>query len=81
MAGDGFDKHRTEYNKIMKAQMEQGRNEMVQEKYVSATIEAETYEEARSRFYKIDNAVEDGLHRLGSSARPKRNVRNLNAPT
>jgi hypothetical protein len=69
MMNDNFDSHRGEYNKIMKMQMEHGRNEMVQEKYISATIEAETYEEAFSRFIKIDAAVEDGLARLGSSAR------------
>jgi len=69
MMEDDFDSHRGEYNKIMKMQMEHGRNEMVQEKYISATIEAETYEEAYSRFIKIDAAVQDGLARLGSSAR------------
>jgi type IV secretory pathway VirB4 component len=69
MMKDKLDKFRKEYNKIMQMQMEVGRNEMVQEKYISATIEADSFAEATSRFHKIDNEVEDGLNRIGSSAK------------
>jgi hypothetical protein len=70
MTGDDFDKHREEYNKIMETQMEVGRNEMVQAKYISVTIKADTFAEASSRFRKVDMQVEDGIKNLGSLARP-----------
>ena len=69
MAGDNFDRHRKEYNRIMKMQMGLGRNEMFQTKYIAVTIEADTYEEAESRLRKIDNEIEDGMSRISSSAR------------
>jgi hypothetical protein len=69
MAGDEFDEHRIEYNRIMAAQMEVGRNEMVQCKYITATVSCETFPEASARFRKIDMQIEDGIKNLGSSAR------------
>ena len=69
MAEDELDEKRVEYNRIMKMQMELGRNEMVQEKYIAVTIEADTLAEAISRLQKIDDVVEKGLARIGTTAR------------
>jgi hypothetical protein len=69
MADDKLDDHRTEYNRIMQMQMELGRNEMVQEKYISVTIEADTLGEAISRLQKIDDVVEKGMARIGTTAK------------
>ncbi|GHU55746.1 conjugal transfer protein TraE [Clostridia bacterium] len=69
MTGDDYDRHRKEYNKIMSKQLEKGRNDLIQTKYVTVTIDCDTPYEAITRFLKIDNEIITNLKKLGSNGR------------
>jgi len=68
-AGDGFDMHRKEYNRIMRRQIESGRNNIILSKYMTATIKCGSPIEAMEQFHKIDNDVLTGLDRVGAGGR------------
>jgi hypothetical protein len=70
MTGDAYDRHRTEYNRIMQKQIEKGRNDLIQTKYVTVTISADTPYEAISKFHKVDGEVIQNLKKIGSNGRP-----------
>jgi type IV secretory pathway VirB4 component len=67
--GDGYDRHRAEYNKILKKQIVAGRNDIRQNKYVTVAIEAETPIEALYRFHRIDVEIIANIKRTGAVAR------------
>ena len=69
MEGDTYDKHRKEYNNILRRQIVAGRNDIHVEKFVTVTIDADTPIEALLRFHKIDNEIIGNLRRMGSSAK------------
>ena len=64
---DVTNKHRKEYNSIIKKQMERGRSNMAIAKYITVTINAKTPAEACMRFFKIDSDIETGLKRIDKS--------------
>ena len=64
--GDAFDKHRAEYNNILRRQLAAGKNEIQTEKFVLVTIDANSPIEALLRFQKIDVEVLENLRRIGS---------------
>lgn len=66
MKGDKYDKHRKEYNKILRRQIIAGRNDMQIQKYITVTIDADTPIEALLRFHKVDAEVIQNLRRIGS---------------
>lgn len=67
-AGDGYDKHRTEYNRILGIQMSQGNNNMRVEKYLVLTIDAAEPLEALMQFRKLDVEVRNNLLKIGVQA-------------
>ncbi|MCL2052096.1 MAG: DUF87 domain-containing protein [Lachnospiraceae bacterium] len=69
LAGDSHDKHREEYNKILKRQIVAGRNDIKQGKYVTVTIPAMSPIEAIIAFAKIDGEIIANIKKIGSSAR------------
>lgn len=69
MVGDSYDKHRKEYNNILRRQIMAGRNDIQVEKFVTVTIDAPTPIEALLRFHKIDAEVIDNLRKIGSDAK------------
>ena len=69
LTGDNFDRHRNEYNRIMKKQIVTGRNDMVLNKYVAVTIFCETPIEALTRFRKIDEEILDNFKKIGTKGR------------
>lgn len=69
MTGDSNDKHRREYNNIMRRQIMAGRNDIQVEKYITVTIDAATPIEAILRFHKIDAEVIYNLQKIGADAR------------
>lgn len=69
MEGDAYDRHRKEYNNILRRQIMAGRNDIQVEKFVTVTIDASTPIEALLRFHKIDAEVIDNLRKIGSDAR------------
>lgn len=68
MSGDDYDRHRKEYNNILRRQIMAGRNDIQVEKFVTVTIDASTPIEALLRFHKIDAEVIDNLRKIGSNA-------------
>jgi len=66
LTGDDYDKHREEFNSILRRQMAAGKNEIQTEKFVLVTIEAGSPIEALLRFHKIDAEVIENLRRVGS---------------
>lgn len=69
IADDAYDKHREEYNKILRRQIMAGRNDIQVEKYVVVTIDSATAIEALYRFRKIDNDVKRNLEKIGADSR------------
>lgn len=66
MKGDKYDKHRKEYNNILRRQIIAGRNDMQVQKFVTVTIDADTPIEALLRFHKIDAEIITNLRKIGS---------------
>lgn len=66
MKGDKYDRHRREYNRILRRQIIAGRNDMQMQKYITVTIDADTPIEALLRFHKIDAEIISNLRRIGS---------------
>lgn len=69
MAGDSYDRHRNEYNNILRRQIMAGRNDIQVEKFLTVTIDASTPIEALLRFHKIDAEVMENLKKIGSDAK------------
>lgn len=68
MKGDRYDKHRKEYNNILRRQIIAGRNDMQVQKYVTVTIDADSPIDALLRFHKIDAEIITNLRRIGSDS-------------
>lgn len=66
VTGDNYDRHRLEYNNILRRQIVAGRNDIRVEKYITVTIDAATPIEALLRFHKIDAEVITNLRKIGS---------------
>lgn len=66
MHGDRYDRHRKEYNNILRRQIVAGRNDMQVQKFITVTIDADTPVDALLRFHKIDAEVITNLRRIGS---------------
>jgi hypothetical protein len=68
--GDGYDSHREEYNRILRKQIRQGRNNLQQSRYVVVTLDCDSPYEALMRFHKIDTEIVSNLKKIGSDGRP-----------
>lgn len=66
MNGDSYDRHRKEYNNVLRRAIMAGRNDMQLQKYVTVTIDADEPIEALLRFHKIDAEIITNLRRMGS---------------
>lgn len=69
LTGDSYDKHRIEYNNILRKQIVAGRNDIQVTKYVTVTIDADMPIEALLRFHKIDAEVITNLRKIGSDGK------------
>lgn len=66
--GDRYDRHRREYNNILRRQIVAGKNDMQLQKFITVTIDANSPIEAILRFHKIDAEIIQNLRRIGSDA-------------
>ena len=57
MQNDGFDTYREEYNKILEAKINEGRNNIVHEKYLTVGINANGIDEAVITFSRLDTEI------------------------
>jgi hypothetical protein len=64
-ANDNLDKYRDEYNKMLLNQAT-GSNSMIQEKYLTITIEKKDIEEARNYFSRVSAELSQHFRELGS---------------
>ncbi len=69
-AGDGFDKYRAVYNDIIEEKIIEGRQGIVQEKYLTITIERKNFEEAKAQFATIEATIHKSFNELGSEIVP-----------
>ena len=67
LVGDRYDRHRKEYNNVLRRNIIAGKNDIQVEKYITVTIDADTPIEALLRFHKIDAEVIQNLRRIGSN--------------
>lgn len=65
LTGDNYDVHRTEYNGIMRTQIDAGRNDIQKEKFITVTLDANTPIEALIQFHKVDVEVLGNLKKIG----------------
>lgn len=67
--GDKYDRHRKEYNNVIRRQIVAGRNDIQTEKYVTVTIDADSPIDALLRFHKIDAEIITNLRKIGSDGK------------
>lgn len=65
MHGDGLDRYRAEYNDMLSDKMAQGNN-LVQDKYITVSVQKKTVEEARTFFQRVSVDLNTGLGRMNS---------------
>ncbi len=64
---DGLDEFRNEYNLMQKRAGTEGKNDSEKQKYITMTIQANSFEDARNKFFRLENEVTTSLKRLGST--------------
>ena len=67
---DAFDDVRAEYAQMLQAQLAKGNNGLVRSKYITFSIEANTYQEAKPRLERIDTDILNNFKVLGVTAYP-----------
>lgn len=68
LKGDTYDELRKEYNVMLKKKMSEGKNNQVREKYLTISIQAESYDAALTQFTRLDGEVETNIKRIGGSS-------------
>ncbi|HJB27193.1 MAG TPA: DUF87 domain-containing protein [Candidatus Blautia faecavium] len=71
MCSDGLNEYREEINNMLIAKMASARNNIIHDKYLAVTIEADDIEDAINKFVRIDLAAAEGGRQLsGAEFRP-----------
>ncbi|MBR2259239.1 MAG: ATP-binding protein [Blautia sp.] len=65
--GDGLDVYRKEYNALLLAKMEEGRNNLKRERYLVVSIEAENLDAAKHSFARLDPEIINSFKEIGGS--------------
>ena len=68
MEGDGLDVYRAEYNDLL-SEKSSGSHNLIQEKYITISIEKKNIEEARAFFQRVSVDLSTGLSKLDSGIR------------
>lgn len=76
---DAFNSIRTEYADMLKNQLAKGNNGLVKHKYITVSIEAESYTEAKARLARIETDILNNFKVLGVSAKPMSGYERLKA--
>ena len=66
LKGDGLDKYRAEYNDILSEKAADSNN-LIQEKYITISVEAKSPEEAKAFFHRVGADLTASLSRMGSA--------------
>ena len=67
LRGDNLDYLREERNKMLKDKIREGRNNMVKEKYLTVACKAESLENARSIFSRLDTELAANINKIGNA--------------
>lgn len=67
LLGDDKDEFREEFNQILIDKMSEGRNNMTREKYLTISLEADSYEDAVLNFSRLDTQVITNIKKIGGS--------------
>lgn len=67
--GDRFDEYREEYNNMIEEKLEEGRNDLRSDKYLTLTTEAQSFEEAKHKFNNLYQEIQGNFKKLGSDLR------------
>lgn len=65
--GDALDVYRQEYNEMLMKKMSEGRNNMSREKYLTVSVEAESFEAATIVFARLDGEIAQNVKRIGDA--------------
>lgn len=68
-AGDAYDDFRKVYNDIIEEKMQEGRQGIEQERYLTLTIERKNFEEAKAQFATIEATLSKSYGELGAGIR------------
>lgn len=64
--GDGLDEYRDEMNEILVSKIDEGKNSLTQEKYLTVSVEADDIESATSIFARLDAEISSALKRINN---------------
>ncbi len=64
---DGLEKYRNEYNTMLLDKIDKGKNNLVDEKYITISIPAENAKAAESRFSQLDTLITKSIAKIKSS--------------
>lgn len=67
---DGFDPYRKIYNDIIEAKIQEGRQGIEQERYLTITIERKNFEEAKAQFATLEAIIHKAFGELGAEIVP-----------
>ncbi len=68
--GDQFDPQRAEYSRILQEQLTKGNNGLVKSKYITYSVQADSYKEARQRLSRIEADILNNFKAMGVQAYP-----------
>lgn len=68
--GDGYDSFRKIYNDIIEDKIQEGRQGIEQEKYLTLTIERKNFEEAKAQFATLEATLQKAFGELGTRILP-----------
>ena len=67
---DGFNDYRRIYNDIMESKIQEGRQGIEQERYLTVTIERKNFEEAKAQFATMEASIHKAFTELGAGIVP-----------
>lgn len=73
--GDGLDEYREEQNAMLLDKINEGKNNIVREKYLTISIEAENVEAAQNIFARLDTEVSNALKQISGSDAPPMSIK------
>lgn len=68
---DGLDEYREEYNQMLVNKMEEGKNNLIHQRFLVASTTAENAKEAFAIFRQVDSVVSTGVKKIGGLSAAK----------
>ena len=65
--GDGLDEYREEQNAILLQKITEGKNNIIREKYLTVSIEAENIEAAQAKYSRLDAEISNAVKQISGS--------------